>query len=209
MGNICKMEFSWLHCQNNKQGNFLSRRQLSRQLCKPERNTSDVYCLYYKETLELALYIFDLHDHALFRYSIAETWLDCFQVHLQPRKSNSDFLQHGVCTGVVLCRFSELFYTGNDREPMYRDTEVIRYVLHWSWAVYQLWLSAVLLCLIWFLWRHFSFSALCFLCSSGQVACITQLQSSAPTSNVTWLSHWPVYLTQLPVNLDNRKSTKL
>lgn len=74
--------------------------------------------------------MFDLQVHALSRSSIAKTWLYIFQVQLQPRKSKSDFLQHRVCAEVLLCRFNELFYTGNDRKPIYRDTQVIRYVLH-------------------------------------------------------------------------------
>lgn len=48
-GSICKMEFNWLHCQNNKQCNFLS----SRQLCKSERNTSMVFIVYITEELKI------------------------------------------------------------------------------------------------------------------------------------------------------------
>lgn len=35
----------------------------------------EFYCLHYRETLELATYMFDLQDHALFRCSIAKIWL--------------------------------------------------------------------------------------------------------------------------------------
>lgn len=108
----------------------------------------EFYHLYYRETLELTPYMFDLQVHALSRSSIAKTWLYIFQVQLQPRKSKSDFLQHRVCAEVLLCRFSELLYTGNDRKPIYRDTQVIRYVLHRGQAKLTSWLGAALLCLI-------------------------------------------------------------